>query len=83
LVGESTDGWTLYGTPVMLLDGKFKFESFLAEQIASIHAKSSYHNMVAQNQENQPPSNGMSKLLNLIAIKETTKSGLNDLSNDL
>ncbi len=54
LVDESADGWSLYGTPVMLLNGKFKFESFLAEQIASIHAKSRNHDQTVQNSDDEP-----------------------------
>ena len=54
LVNENTDGWSLFGTPVMLLDGKFKFDSFLAEQIASIHAKSSNNDQIGQNPEDKP-----------------------------
>ena len=54
LVDEGKDGWSLYGSPIMLLDGKFKFESFLAEQITSLHAESSNHDQIEQSSEDQP-----------------------------
>ena len=44
LVNENKDGWYLYGKPVMLLEGTFRWEKFLSDQIAAEQSETPNHN---------------------------------------
>jgi diaminopimelate epimerase len=48
LVDQNKSSWSLYGKPVMLLEGKFMFEKFLSEQIATVQSEDSNHNQSYQ-----------------------------------
>jgi diaminopimelate epimerase len=48
---QNKNRWSLYGKPVMLLEGKFMFEKYLSEQIAAVQSEDSNHNQSYQTKE--------------------------------
>ena len=53
LVNKNKNSWSLSGRPVMLLEGKFRLENHLAEQIAAVHSENSDQNQDGQTQREQ------------------------------
>jgi diaminopimelate epimerase len=51
LIDQNKNGWSLYGKPMMLLEGKFKMEKYLSEQIAAVQSKESNNCQSYQLQE--------------------------------
>ncbi|MGV7224042.1 MAG: diaminopimelate epimerase [Nitrospinales bacterium] len=51
LIDQNKNRWSLYGKPVMLLEGKFMLEKYLSEQIAAVLSEESNHCQNDQIQE--------------------------------
>lgn len=54
LVDQDKNQWSLCGTPVLLLEGKFMMEKFLSEKVAAVKSQNSDHGQSCHLQEGIP-----------------------------